>query len=63
MNTKIKLEYTGLFPTYLNLASSSTQFQIRDDASARLIDFSSYNTTTYIVKQEPVSVKQYVTYH
>jgi hypothetical protein len=62
MNTEVKLEYTGLFPTYLNLASSGTKFQIQDNTTARFIDFSSYNTTTYIVKQEPIPVKQYVTY-
>jgi hypothetical protein len=62
MNTEAKLEYTGLFPTYLNLASSSTKFQIQDDSTAPLIDFSSCNTTTYIVKQDQIPVKQYVTY-
>jgi hypothetical protein len=62
MNTEVKLEYTGLFPTYLNLASSSTKFQIQDDATAHFVDFSSYNTTAYLVKQETTPVKQYVTY-
>jgi hypothetical protein len=62
MNTEVKLEYTGLFPTYLNLASSSTKFQIQDDVTARLIDFSSCNTAIYVVKQESILVKQHVTY-
>ncbi|MDR1362900.1 MAG: hypothetical protein LBJ35_02460 [Spirochaetaceae bacterium] len=63
MNTEVKLECTGLFPTYLNLSSSSTKFQIQDDATARLIDFSSCNTTAiYVAKQEPIPVKQHITY-
>jgi hypothetical protein len=62
MNDEIRLENVGVFPTYLNLASSSTKFQIHDEASVRLVDFSSCNTT-YIVKQDPIPVKQYVSYH
>jgi hypothetical protein len=62
MNAEVKLEYTGLFPTHLNLASSNTKFQIQDEATARFVDFSSYNATAFIVKQEPISVKQYVSY-
>lgn len=59
---EIKLEHTGLFPTYLNLASSNTKFQqVDENVTARLVDFSSCNTT-YLVKQDAVPVQQYVVY-
>jgi len=61
MNIEIKQENTGLFPTYLNLASSGTKFQIQDDTTARLSNFSSCNTL-FIAEREPVPVKQYVIY-
>jgi hypothetical protein len=57
MNKNQKLENSGAYPTYLNLASPNTKFQIRDDISAHFVDFSSCSAT-YIVKQEHVSVPQ-----
>jgi len=61
MNDEIKQETTGLFPTYLNLSSTGTKYQIQDDATARLNNFSSCNTV-FVKEGEPIPVKQYVIY-
>jgi len=61
MNIEIKQETTGLFPTYLNLSSSGTKYQMQDDATAPLSNFSSCNTV-FIAEHESVPEKQYVIY-
>lgn len=61
MNAEIKLGNSGSFPIHLNLASSNTKIQIKDDVTAPLVDFSSCGTT-YIGKQESIPVQQYVIY-
>jgi len=61
MNNEKKQGNIGLFPTYLNLASSIVKFQIQNNVTAPLVDFSSSNNT-FIIKQEPIPAKQYVTY-
>jgi len=62
MNKELKLENSGAFPAFLNLASPNVKFEIRNDISVYFVDFSSCNTT-YIVKQEQIPVQQqYVTY-
>jgi hypothetical protein len=61
MNDQNMLDTFGVFPTYLNFSSSDRDFQIPVEPSVRLVDFSSYHNT-FLVCQEPVELKQGVTY-
>lgn len=61
MNESIKLESSGVFPTYLNWGSSMTPTRIADEPTARYVDFSCY-VNEFTVYQEPPKVEQTVVY-
>jgi len=53
MNGEIKINSTGIYPTFLNIASSTDVFQYPNTPSAELVDLSSC-TNTFIIIEQPI---------
>ena len=51
MINESKMNSTGIYPTYLNLASSGVVFQYPNTPSAEFVNFSSYKTTFLTIEQ------------
>ena len=58
MTNEPKISSTGIFPTYLNLASSGVVFQYPNNPSAEFVNFSSCHTTFLATKQTIGIIKE-----
>ena len=52
MINESKMNSTGIYPTYLNLASSGVVFQYPNTPSVEYVNFSSFNTTFFVSEQK-----------
>ena len=61
MIIEIKQQNSGSYPTFLNYTTYNTKFQVKDDITARLNNFSSCNIT-FSVEAKSKPEKQNVKY-
>ena len=60
MNIELKMEGTGIYPTYFNFASSGGVSQYLNKPSVEFVDFSSISNT-YIVIEQTMDNKKDIT--
>ena len=55
MIIELKMNSSGIYPTYLNLTSSGDFFQYQNTPSVEFVDFSSC-TNAFIVIEQPIEI-------
>jgi len=55
MNSEFKMNNTGIYPTFLNIASSTDVFQYPNTPSAELVDLS-FCTNTFLIIEQPIEI-------
>ena len=57
MNGELKMNSTGIYSTFLNIASSTDVFQYPNTPSAEFVDLSSC-TNTFLVIEQPIEINK-----